>query len=190
MFNNSVTKVTENSVGLKSGEEMVSDITVWAAGFANLGPQFVDAEKCEKGRIKVDEYLRVLGDESCYAIGDIAYALDGVKGQPCLQLAEVAHKAGQYVGAHIAHQLSGKETEKFVFKSKGQLIPIGDWYGVAVFGSFTLYGWFAWWIRRTVYVLYMPGILRKLRIIFDWTVHSFGFGHFIYITKGKVKREK
>ncbi|HRH23519.1 MAG TPA: NAD(P)/FAD-dependent oxidoreductase [Candidatus Magasanikbacteria bacterium] len=183
IFNNSTTEVTKNSVILKTGEEIRSDITVWAAGFKNLGPQFVEEEKCEKGRIKVDEYLRMTGIESCYVIGDIAYALDGITGKPCPQLAEVAHIQGQFVGGDMVKRLRGKEVKPFVFKSKGQLMPVGDWYGVAIIGGIALYGRFAWWIRRTVYVLYMPGFLRKLRIVFDWTIHSLGFGHFIHIEK-------
>ncbi len=183
VYNNSVAKVTKNSVILKTGEEITSDITVWAAGFMNLGTQFVEESKCEKGRIKVDQYLRMEGDETCYAIGDIAYTLDGITGKPCPQLAEVAHKAGRFVGIDIARRIAGKEVKPFVFKSKGQLMPVGDWYGIAVIGNMEFYGWFAWWIRRTVYVLYMPGILRKLRIVFDWTIHSLGFGHFIHIEK-------
>lgn len=183
VFNNSVVRVDKNSVILKTKEEIKSDITVWAAGFMNLGSKFVEDDKCEKGRIKVDEYLRMIGVESCYAIGDIAYTLDGVTGKPCFQLAEVAHKAGKFVGDDIANRLAEKKVTPFKFKSKGQLMPVGDWYGIAVIGGVVLHGWVAWWIRRTVYVLYMPGILRKLRIIFDWTIHSFGFGHFIHIEK-------
>ncbi len=185
VFNTSVTEVTKEGIVLKNGERLSSDITVWSAGFANLGAEFVGEENCERGRIKVDEYLRLVGHESCYAIGDIAFARDGVSGKPCVQLAEVAHKAGQYVGRHLAASLAGRNYEKFVFKSRGQLMPVGDWYGVAIFNSFTFYGWFAWWLRRTVYLMYMPGILRKLRIMIDWTVHSFGFGHFILIEKHK-----
>ncbi len=184
VFNNSVARVTPNSVILNTGTELKSDITVWAAGFANTGACYIDEKKCEKGRMVVDQYLRIQGDESCYAIGDIAYTNDGVTGRPCPQLAEVAHKAGQFVGKDIARRLAGKKTMRpFAFTSKGQLMPVGDWYGVAIFGTLTVYGWVAWWIRRTVYVMYMPGILRKLRIVFDWTMHSFGFGHFIYIEK-------
>ncbi len=189
-FNTSVIEVTKDAVVLKNGERLESDITVWSAGFANLGEELVGKERCDRGRIKVDEYLRVTGQESCYAIGDIACALDGVTGKPYVQLAEAAHKAGHYVGRHLAATLAGRSYEKFVFKSKGQLMPVGDWYGVAIFNSFTFYGWFAWWLRRTVYLMYMPGVLRKLRIMIDWTVHSFGFGHFILIEKNQKSNIK
>ncbi len=185
VFNTSVTEVTEDSVVLSTGERLKSDITVWSAGFANIGSNFVDREHCEKGRIKVDQYLRIVGDEHCYAIGDITHIINKESGKPNPQLAEVAHKEGRYVARHIAASLSRKTIKSFNFKSKGQLLPVGDWYGIAIIGPFTLYGWFAWWIRRTVYVMYMPGILRKLRIVFDWTIHSLGFGHFIQIEKRK-----
>lgn len=180
----SVTEVGPESVTLNTGEKLVSEIVVWAAGFGNLGGNFVEESLCEKGRIKVDEYLRIVGDESCYAIGDIAFAGNST-GTPFPQLAEVAHKEGEYIAKHIVASLKNKKINRFVFHSKGQLMPVGDWFGVAVVGNITIYGRLAWWMRRTVYVLYMPGILRKLRIVLDWTVHSFGFGHFIHLERKK-----
>ncbi len=183
IFGSSVKKVEETSITLSTGEKLESDLTVWAAGFANIGADFVEGDRCERGRIMVDEYLRIKGDETCYAIGDISCAHTSSNQTPYPQLAEVAHAEGKYVGQHIANILSSKKTQPFVFKSKGHLMPVGDWYGVAIIEGITLYGWVAWWIRRTVYVLYMPGILRKFRIIFDWTIHSLGFGHFIHIEK-------
>ncbi len=178
-----VTGVKENSVILGTGEKLHSDITIWAAGFGNIGPKFVEEEMCERGRIKVDEHLRIIGNNFTYAIGDIACALaDGVP-KPYPQLAEVAHSEGKYVAKHIVASLKQKKIKSFIFKSKGHLMPVGDWYGVASIGPIVFYGWLAWWLRRTVYVLYMPGILRKLRIVFDWTVHSFGFGHFIQVER-------
>lgn len=185
IFDTSVIEVTEDSVVLKNGEKMKSDITMWAAGFANLGTQFVEPDACVKGRIEVDKSLRVVNDDHCYAIGDIACVINIKNNKPTPQLAEVAHKEGRYVGRHIAAMLGQKKIKPFVFKSKGQLIPVGDWYGVAVIGPITLYGRLAWWLRRTVYVMYMPGILRKLRIVFDWTIHSLGFGHFIHLERNK-----
>ncbi len=185
IFNSSASEVTADTVVLSTGEKIQSDITIWAAGFANMGTEFVETEACERGRIKVEKNLRMVDDTHCYAIGDIAHVQIAGSSRPLPQLAEVAHRQGRYVGRHIADMLSEKKTKPFVFKSKGQLMPVGDWYGVAIMGTITFYGWFAWWIRRTVYVMYMPGILRKLRIVFDWTVHSLGFGHFIYIEKSK-----
>lgn len=183
VFGSPVIEVKQDGVVLGTGEKLVSDIVVWAAGFGNIGHQFVEETACEKGRVRVDEHLRIIGDEYCYAIGDIACARTQEGGVPYPQLAEVAHKQGRYVGRHIVSAIHEKPMKPFIFISRGQLMPVGDWYGVAVIGNRAIYGWLAWWLRRTVYVMYMPGLLRKLRIIFDWTIHSFGFGHFIHIEK-------
>lgn len=185
--NDRVTKVTNNSVVLKSGKILESDITVWTAGFANLGPTFLDTGYNERGRIRVNTQLQMLDHPSVYAVGDIAHIEGGKNEITYPQLAEAAHLGGEYLAHHIANTLIGKRTKPFVFRSKGQLMPVGDWWGVAEIGPITLFGPLAWWIRRTVYVLFMPGILRKLRIVFDWTIHSFGFRDFINIGKHPIK---
>lgn len=66
-------------------------------------------------------------------------------------------------------------------------MPIGDWFGIAQIGPFIFSGKFAWWLRRTVYVLYMPGFIRKVRIVFDWTIHSFGMRNIVNIEDGESK---
>ena len=38
-----------------------------------------------------------------------------------------------------------------------------------VFGL-NLAGFWAWWLWRTVYLLKMPGLARKVRIALDWTI--------------------
>jgi len=123
-------------------------------------------------------------------IGDVSCITDGNQKISNPQLAEAAHKQGQYVPRHLVAKLRNKKYKKFIFKAKGALMPVGDWYGVAVIGPFTLFGRLAWWIRRTVYLLFIPGIQRKLRIVFDWTLHSFGFRHFINVTdeKGEIEQ--
>ncbi len=186
--NDRVTEVTKTSVILKSGATLESDITIWTAGFANLGPTFLDEGYNDRGRINVHNTFQMLAHEDVYAVGDIARIDGGDVTIAYPQLAEAAHLGGDYIAHHIANILKGKKTKPFVFKSKGQLMPVGDWWGVAEIGPFTLFGKLAWWIRRTVYVFFMPGTLRKLRIMFDWTIHSFGFRDFINIGTTKIKK--
>jgi len=181
-----VTKVESTSV-TTTKHTYHSDLTIWTAGFENIGPDYVDERVCERGRIKVNEHLILEQDDACYAVGDIACATNLQSTIPYPQLAEAAHKGAQHVARHIASRYTKKSIKPFSFESKGELMPVGDWYGVAMIGPITLYGRFAWWLRRTVYVLFMPGILRKLRIVFDWTMHSFGFCHFIKVDRSPKK---
>jgi NADH dehydrogenase len=36
-----------------------------------------------------------------------------------------------------------------------------------------IFGFLAWWVWRTYYLLQMPGFSRRVRIVIDWTVALF-----------------
>ena len=42
--------------------------------------------------------------------------------------------------------------------------------GVARIFGFNFSGFFAWWMWRTVYLSKLPGLDKKLRVAFDWTL--------------------
>jgi len=173
-INSRVTNVTKDQITLNSGEKIKSDITIWTAGFETLGATFLKKGVNARGRVDVTETLQMIDHPDTYAIGDISNSTDPKTKISYPQLAEAAYHEGHYVAEHISRRLQHKTTPPFRFHSKGQLMPVGDWYGVAQIGPFVLFGKIAWWIRRTVYVFFMPGFLRKFRIIVDWTLHSFG----------------
>lgn len=173
-----VKKVTKKDVTLTSGEVIDSDITIWTTGFENIAPTFLAKSLTDHDRIPVTEHLYHEKYPSLFAIGDIMLRKDEAD-IPYPQLAEAAHKEGMYVAKYIARTEKGKKTKPFHFRAKGSLMPVGDWFGVLVIGKFVLFGRLAWWIRRTVYLAFMPGILRKIKIAIDWTIHSFGFRYIL-----------
>jgi hypothetical protein len=50
------------------------------------------------------------------------------------------------------------------------LASIGRRTGVARIFRFNLSGFFAWWMWRTVYLSKLPGLDKKIRVAFDWTL--------------------
>jgi NADH dehydrogenase len=42
--------------------------------------------------------------------------------------------------------------------------------GVARIFGFNFSGFFAWWLWRTVYLSKLPGLDKKIRVAFDWTL--------------------
>ncbi len=176
-----VKEVRADSVVLDSDKTIKSDITIWTTGFSNIADKFLAKSHTQKGRIPVTNKLTHINDPSLYAIGDIMLLLDPDSNIPYPQLAEAAHKEAQYVAKHISRTYRTKKTRPFMFKPRGVLMPIGDWYGVMIIGNFVLFGRLAWWIRRTVYLLFMPGFMRKLKIAIDWTLHGFGFRYIVDI---------
>jgi NADH dehydrogenase len=180
-----IKEITARSVISVEGTNIMGDFIVWSAGVKNVANNFLNDSLCEKGMIPTNEFLQHKTISTLYAVGDIALSFNLGSDKPQPPLGEAAHKEGQYVAQHIVATIQQKKIKPFIFKSLGTLMPIGDWWGVAIIGPFTLFGKIAWWIRRTVYVLFMPGIIRKLKIIVDWTLHSFGFRYIASIDRNK-----
>ncbi len=174
-----VKKVTENEVFLNTEKTLKSHITVWCGGFKNIAGEFLPEEYTDRGRIPVTSCLKHEKISTLYAVGDIVLFTDGKTGLIAPQLGEAAHKEGQYVAKNIVATIKKKTCKPFFFKPHGTLIPVGDWYGAAIIGHIIFFGRFAWWIRRTTYLLFMPGIKRKIKIMIDWTLHMFGFRYII-----------
>ena len=50
------------------------------------------------------------------------------------------------------------------------MATIGEHEAVAEILGFHFRGFLAWWLWRTIYLAKLPGTLRKLRVVIDWTV--------------------
>ncbi len=166
-----------------SNQTIASDFTIWCAGVENLAGYMMDASFCERDRMPVNNFLQHKMYSNLYAVGDIVCGNNQNETTTYPQIGEAAESQGLYVGRHIVHTLMKKKIAPFYFKSKGTLMPIGENYGYNVFhNGFVLSGFIAWWIRRTVYVIFVPGFLRKLKIVLDWTLNLFGFRYTVDIS--------
>jgi len=45
--------------------------------------------------------------------------------------------------------------------------------GVAIVLGFRLKGFSAWWLWRTYYLIRLPRLAKKLRVMVDWTIDLF-----------------
>lgn len=183
-LNSKVTEVKLDELIINGTDKISADLIIWTAGFENTGLCYLEEKNCEQNRIPVTNTLQHRDFQNFYAIGDIALAKDAA-GKPYPQLGETAHKEGEYVAEHIISQLTTqKAPAPFTFTSFATILPLGNWQAIAQFGSFTLTGPIAWWIRRTAYVMFFPGIIRKLKVIIDWTLHSIGPRYILDLKEG------
>ncbi len=186
--NTRVTEVRQSSIVLGDNSEIASTITIWTAGFANIANCFLDDALCLNDRIPVDQHLRHTQFPNLFAVGDIALATNPKTQKPFPQWGQTAEQEGIYVGETVARLLDNTyPSQPFVYHNHGTILPIGDWFAIAALGPFNLSGRLVWWIRRTVYVLLMPGFRRKLSVVFDWTLHTFGFRYIIHLAKQSPK---
>lgn len=172
---NRVKEVTRETVALETNGRkgiLPATLVIWTAGYENIAEEILEKKYTKNCRLPVSMFLNHEKESSLYAVGDIAHACNPGVTEPHPQLGEAAHSQGRYVAKHIIAMMRNKKIKPFVFHSTGTLIPIGDWFALARIGNITFSGWFAWWLRRTVYLLFIPGIVRKIRVVFDWTLHS------------------
>jgi NADH dehydrogenase len=71
---------------------------------------------------------------------------------------------------NIAAEIRGGRKRAFSFKTLGQLAAIGRRSGVANILGVNFSGFVAWWLWRTIYLMKLPRLERKVRVAFDWTL--------------------
>lgn len=163
-------EVTASSVTLSTGEGIPTRTVVWTAGVTpHPSVRNMGLPLDEGGRITTDEYLRVPGFESVWAVGDCAAAPDP-SGGLCPPTAQHAIRQGRVAARNIAAALGVGSPRPFRYRSRGAFVNLGRHKAVARMGRRTVSGLPAWWLARTYHMSQIPGLARKVRAVADWTV--------------------
>jgi NADH dehydrogenase len=124
----------------------------------------------ERGRIVVDPHLEAPEHPGVWALGDAALAVDARSGEPSPPTAQHATRQARCVAENIVAALYGTPRRAFAFSALGKLGSLGRRSAVAEIGGVKLSGFVAWWLWRTIYLMKLPGLDRKLRVAVDWTL--------------------
>jgi NADH dehydrogenase len=162
-------EVGPDSARLSDGEALPTKTVVWTAGVA---PQPILKQLSlpldERGRVPVDEYLRVRGLDSVWAIGDCAAAPDR-RGGISPPTAQIAVRQGPVAARNIAAELGVGTARPFEYRSKAAFVNLGRYKAVGRIGDRTFRGFPAWWLARSYHMSQIPGTARKVRAVLDWT---------------------
>jgi NADH:quinone reductase (non-electrogenic) len=163
--------MTDGDIVLTDDTSIPSRTLVWTAG--TVPNPLVSSLPCgkERGRLIVNQFLRVPDWLDVWAVGDCAFVPDiRNPGKSHPPTAQHAIREGKIVAQNIAAVLLGRRLKSFSFKTIGLLASIGRRMGVARIFGFNFSGFFAWWMWRTVYLSKLPGLDKKVRVAFDWTL--------------------
>lgn len=166
----SVRAVSDDGVELSDGTKIAAGTVVWTAGTApNPMLETLPCKK-ERGRLIVDEYLKVPDWPSVWALGDCAQVPDSRTGGFCPPTAQHALREGKVVANNVLAAVRGGRMKSFSFSTIGQLASLGRRTGVANILGMNFSGFVAWWLWRTIYLSKLPRLEKKLRVALDWSL--------------------
>jgi NADH dehydrogenase len=125
-------------------------------------------EKDKRGHIVVEPTMRCPSRPEVWAIGDCA-SVPSPEGRPYPNLAQHALREAKVLARNICGALDGKPPQPFVYNTLGMMGSLGHGRAFGQLLKMRVRGIPAWFVRRTYYLLQMPGWGRRLRIMIDWT---------------------
>ncbi|GAC1613658.1 MAG: NAD(P)/FAD-dependent oxidoreductase [Vulcanimicrobiaceae bacterium] len=166
-----VKSADEQGLELQSGRRIETKTIVWSAG-VRVSPivQETALPHTKKGAIATGRDMSVEGFPGVWAIGDCASIPDAA-GNAYPQTAQHAIREGPVLAANIVAALRGRPMQAFNYSSLGMMASLGARKAVAQLpGNRVLTGFPAWFLWRSYYLSRLPGLERKLRVAFDWTL--------------------
>jgi NADH dehydrogenase len=162
-------ELSVDSARLSTGETLPTRTAVWTAGVTpHPSLRQLSLPLDERGRVPVDDHLRVEGMDAVWAIGDCAATPDP-RGGLCPPTAQHAVRQGPVAARNIAAALGIGSAERFEYRGNAAFVNLGRYKAVGRVGGRTFRGFPAWWMARTYHMSQIPGAARKARAVIDWT---------------------
>jgi NADH dehydrogenase len=187
----SLSDVTSDYVITTKGERIATQTVVWAAGIAP-NPLIGSVEGLplnKHGYIDCNTDLSVKGLQGVWAIGDDATVLDP-NGKPFAATAQTASRQGPLVMKNIDATLRGESTTEFNYKNLGAFAAIGRRQAAANVLGMQVTGFFGWAMYRATYLLKMPSLGMKIRLIADWTTEMVFKNEPVQLGVDRFRRER
>jgi NADH:quinone reductase (non-electrogenic) len=157
----------DRGVHLSDGARIETGTLVWTAGVApSPDLALLDLPLDDRGRVPVDEHLRVIGRDGIWALGDCAAVPNlATPDRPDPPTSQHALRQAR----RLAKNLTG-DLQPYRYRMLGQVATLGRYKGIADVLGLRLRGFPGWFVTRTYHLYQLPLFSRKLRVVVDWTV--------------------
>jgi NADH:ubiquinone reductase (H+-translocating) len=150
-------------------ETIEADTIVLAAGIVpNPVVAALPVDKDKRGHILVDGTMRCPSHPEVWALGDCA-SIPTPDGKAYPNLAQHALREAKLLARNIFNVIAGRSPQPFVYETLGLMGSLGHGKAFGQLLKVKVRGILAWFVRRTYYLLQMPGFGRRLHIMIDWT---------------------
>ncbi len=158
--------VTADEAVLGDGTRIPTHTLVWTAGVcANPLLRELGVPLDDRGRVEVDELLRVRGVPGVWALGDCARVPNTRSTTPDPPTCQHALRQAR----RLAKNLSG-DPKPYGYRMLGQVATLGRYKGIADVVGLRFRGFLGWFITRSYHLYQLPLAQRRTRVVVDWTV--------------------
>ena len=158
--------VTADEAVLSDGTRIPTHTLVWTAGVrANPLLRELGLPLDDRGRVEVDELLRVRGVPGVWALGDCARVPNTRSAVPDPPTCQHALRQARRLAKNIVG-----DPKPYGYRMLGQVATLGRFKGIADVLGVHLSGLPGWFVVRTYHLYALPFLSRKLRVVADWTI--------------------
>lgn len=169
--NTAVKEATATGMRTASGQEIHSNISVWAAGVRGPGVLHnIDGlEVTRSTQLAVLPTLQTTRDERIFALGDCCFFKSPGQDRPVPPRAQAAHQMASTVYRNILHLIAKKPLEQFVYRDRGSLVSlsrfstVGSLMGNLVGGRMAVEGRLARMVYMSLYRMHLLAIHGRLK---------------------------
>lgn len=162
----SVQSYDGKTLQLNNSKVINTEIVIWAAGVTGNVIEGLEKAELIRNRYKVDRFSRVIGYDSVFAIGDIAYMQTPLYPNAHPQLANVAINQAKCLAKNILR--SNSQWKEYEYKDLGSMATVGKHKAVVDLSNLKLAGRFAWFIWMFLHLMLILSVRNKLKIFFNW----------------------
>lgn len=162
MTNSTIENILSDSIKLKTGQTMIGTAVVWTAGVqaSRLPATIHGLPVTDKGKIMVDENLRVQNSDKLFALGDCVEFIDPKTQKSTPGLAYIAQAQGHLIAENLYRTIYRKKLNRYTPDYDYWIVPVGGKFAVAHLGGLGSYsGFLGWVIRALVDLRYFFSIL-------------------------------
>jgi NADH dehydrogenase len=166
-------EVTAENVILNDGREIATQNVIWTAGArASVKLDDLPFPHDERNGLEVDRFMRVVGHENVWGVGDSAATVDE-KGRPVPPNAQAAVQEGEAVSRNVLAVIDGEEPKPFRYRPLGQLVEMGSEFAVNEVLGIKFSGYIAALFWRATYLYKLESPNSRVRIAIDWLLDIF-----------------
>lgn len=166
-------EVTAQKVILNDGREIAAENVIWTAGArASVKLDELPFPHDERKGLEVDRFMRVVGHDNIWGIGDSAATVDA-SGRPVPPNAQAAVQEGEAVARNVLAVIDGEEPKPFRYRPLGQLVEMGSEFAVNEVMGIRFSGLVAALFWRVTYLYKLESPNSRVRIAADWLLDLF-----------------